>query len=73
MGARPFPLIIVLSHSFWGVYYFYISWLAVFFLVWGGNCGSKMEFDLIKFTLSPTTEVFERCRKADLILIANFF
>lgn len=37
------------------------------------NCGCKMEFDLVAFTLSPTTEVFERCRKKDLLLIANFF
>ncbi len=32
-----------------------------------------MEFDLIAFTLHPTTEVFERCRKVDLLLIADFF
>ncbi len=32
-----------------------------------------MEFDLIAFTLHPTTEVFECCRKVDLLLIADFF
>ncbi|XP_058606599.1 uncharacterized protein LOC131523953 isoform X2 [Onychostoma macrolepis] len=32
-----------------------------------------MEFDLTTFTLSPTTEVFERCRKKDLLLIADFY
>lgn len=32
-----------------------------------------MEFDLTAFTLSPTTEVFERCRKKDLVSIAEFF
>ncbi len=31
-----------------------------------------MEFDLLAFTLAPTTEVFNRCRKKDL-LIADFF
>lgn len=32
-----------------------------------------MEFDLLAFTLSPTTEVFHKCRKKDLILIAEFY
>ncbi len=32
-----------------------------------------MEFDLLAFTLAPTTEVFNRCRKKDLLLIADFF
>uniref|UniRef100_A0A8C2FDI9 SCAN box domain-containing protein n=1 Tax=Cyprinus carpio TaxID=7962 RepID=A0A8C2FDI9_CYPCA len=32
-----------------------------------------MDFDLISFTLSPTTEEFNRCRKKDLLLIADFF
>ncbi|KAI2665219.1 Retrovirus-related Pol polyprotein from transposon 17.6 [Labeo rohita] len=32
-----------------------------------------MEFDLLAFTLSPTTEVFHKCRKKDLLLIAEFF
>lgn len=32
-----------------------------------------MEFDLISFTLAPTIEVFNRCRKKDLLLIADFF
>ncbi len=32
-----------------------------------------MEFDLIALTLHPTTEVFEHCRKVDLLLIADFF
>ncbi len=32
-----------------------------------------MEFDLIAFTLSPTAEAFDRCRKVDLLLIADFF
>lgn len=32
-----------------------------------------MAFDLISFTLSPTTEEFNRCRKKDLLLIADFF
>lgn len=30
-----------------------------------------MEFNLISFTLSPSTEVFNRCRKEDLLLIAD--
>lgn len=32
-----------------------------------------MEFDFISFTLSPSLEVFENCRKKDLLLIAEFF
>ncbi len=32
-----------------------------------------MKFDLIAFTLHPTTEDFERFRKVDLLLIAEFF
>lgn len=32
-----------------------------------------MEFDLISFTLLPTIEVYNRCRKRNLICIANFF
>lgn len=32
-----------------------------------------MDFDLIKFSLLPTLEEFDRCRKKDLILIAEFF
>ncbi|KAL0153953.1 hypothetical protein M9458_050710 [Cirrhinus mrigala] len=32
-----------------------------------------MEFDLTAFTLAPTVEVFNSCRKKDLILIAEFF
>ncbi len=32
-----------------------------------------MEFDLISFTLTPTIEVFNRCRKRDLLMIADFF
>lgn len=32
-----------------------------------------MEFDLTAFTLMPTIEVFNRCRKKDLVLIAEFF
>lgn len=32
-----------------------------------------MDFDLVKFTLSPTLREFERCRKVDLIQIADFF
>ncbi len=32
-----------------------------------------MEFDLTAFTVSPTEEAFERCRKIDLLLIADFF
>ncbi|KAL0152923.1 hypothetical protein M9458_051752 [Cirrhinus mrigala] len=34
-------------------------------------CG--MEFDLIEFTLAPSVEAFNRCRKKDLLLIAEFF
>lgn len=33
----------------------------------------KMEFDLISFTLAPSFEVFNRCKKKDLIQIAEFF
>ncbi len=32
-----------------------------------------MEFDLVMFTLSPTLEEFDKCRKKDLISIAEFF
>ncbi len=32
-----------------------------------------MEFDLTSFTLYPTTEKFNKCRKADLLQIADFF
>ncbi len=32
-----------------------------------------MEFDLIKFTLSPTLEEFDRCRKKEGIIIAEFY
>lgn len=31
-----------------------------------------MEFDL-EFTLAPSTDVYNRCRKRDLLLIADFF
>ncbi len=49
--------------------------LAVFFLVKdkASVVVRIMEFDFISFTFSPTIEVFERCRKADLFLIADFF
>ncbi len=32
-----------------------------------------MEFDLIEFTLAPSTDVYNRCRKRHLLLIADFF
>ncbi len=32
-----------------------------------------MEFDLTPFTLYPTTEKFNKCRKSDLLQIADFF
>lgn len=32
-----------------------------------------MEFDLISFTLVPTNEVFNRCKKSELLMIADFF
>jgi len=32
-----------------------------------------MEFDLVSFTLAPTFEVFNRCKKKELIQIAEFF
>ncbi len=38
----------------------------------GGDVGI-MEFNLTAFTLAPTVEVFNRCRKKDLVLIAEFF
>ncbi len=31
-----------------------------------------MEFDLTSFSLYPTTEEFNKCRKADLLQIADF-
>ncbi len=58
MGARP-------------LVFCCLGCLAIF-VGGGGSCG-KMEFDLIAFTLSPTAEAFERCRKVDLLLIADFF
>lgn len=33
----------------------------------------NMDFDLIKFTLSPTLEEINRCRKKDLLVIADFY
>ncbi len=33
----------------------------------------EMEFDLVKFSLSPTTEEFNRCRKKDLLELADFY
>ncbi len=33
----------------------------------------NMEFDLISFTLLPTLEGYNRCRKKDLVSIADFF
>ena len=32
-----------------------------------------MEFKLEEFTLSPSIETLKKCKKADLILIAEFF
>ncbi len=32
-----------------------------------------MEFDFSAFTLSPSIEAFNRCKKKDLLLIADFF
>ncbi len=32
-----------------------------------------MEFDLTAFTLAPSIEVFDHCRKDDLLQIAQFF
>ncbi|KAL0172150.1 hypothetical protein M9458_032461, partial [Cirrhinus mrigala] len=32
-----------------------------------------MEFDLLKFSLSPTLDEFDRCRKKDLVVIAEFY
>ncbi len=32
-----------------------------------------MDFDLISFTLCPTVEVFNKCRKNDLLQVADFF
>ncbi len=33
----------------------------------------SMDFDLISFTLCPTVEVFNKCRKDDLLQVADFF
>lgn len=33
----------------------------------------SMDFDLIEFSLNPTIEVYNRCRKKDLVLVADFF
>lgn len=32
-----------------------------------------MEFSLVKFSLSPTIEEFNRCRKKDLLELADFY
>lgn len=32
-----------------------------------------MEFDLVKFSLSPSIEEFNRCRKKDLLELADFY
>ncbi len=48
-------------------------WLFSFFCVCEDSVCSIMEFDLLAFTLAPTTEVFNQCRKKDLLLIADFF
>ncbi len=46
-----------------------------FLLCVGGNIAfgmtSKFEFD--KFGITPTEEQFERCRKDDLLVIADFY
>ncbi len=41
----------------------------------GGSRGFTMmlKFELEKFTIAPTEEQFEKCRKDDLLLIADFF
>lgn len=46
--------------------------LVIFFWC-GTSLWSNMEFDLTSFTLSSTTEEFNKCRKADLLQIADFF
>lgn len=48
--------------------------LAVFALFDVGKVDiGNMEFDLISFTLLPTLEGYNRCRKKDLVSIADFF
>ncbi len=47
--------------------------LAVFEFSVGEESHMVLIFDLIKFTLSPTLEEFNRCRKKYLILIAEFY
>lgn len=32
-----------------------------------------MDLDLVKFTLSPSLEEFNNCKKVDLLLIADFY
>lgn len=56
----------------WGKLLNFILCLAVCFLVWERVSGN-MEFDLTAFTLAPSTEQFDRCRKDDLFKIADFF
>ncbi len=41
----------------------------------GGNIefGMTSKFELDKFAIAPTAEQFERCRKDDLLVIADFY
>lgn len=55
-----------------GKFQFFIC-LAAFFLVCKGVVNSRvMDFDLIAFSLAPSTEQFNRCRKDNLLKIAFF-
>ncbi len=61
---------------FWYFLYYLKSKFGCFLLFFGRGgevilCG--MEFNLIEFTLAPSVEVFNCCRKKDLLLIANLF
>ena len=51
----------------WGPVWCVLLCFGCFFVV------VKMEFDLEKFVLSPSVEALMRCRKADLLLVAEFY
>lgn len=56
----------------WGKSLNFILCLAFCLFGWE-RVGGDMEFDLILFTLAPSTEQFDRFRKDDFFKIAEFF
>lgn len=69
LGARPLPRYVILAELVLLVFAWGFSFCV------GGNIeiGMASKFELDNFTLAPTEEKFEKCRKDDLLLIADFF